>query len=131
MEKHSVFPRSAPILTALLFLAGSLAGCSEDKSAAQAGPPPAPQVTVAKPVKKLVTDYDEYVGRFVALDYVEVRARVSGYLDKIHFTDGQMVKVGDPLFTIDRRPFQAALDQAKASIEQGKANLAFTQADLE
>jgi RND family efflux transporter MFP subunit len=131
MEKHSVFPRSAPILTALLFLAGSLAGCSEDKSAAQAGPPPAPQVTVAKPVKKVVTDYDEYVGRFVALDYVEVRARVSGYLDKIHFTDGQMVKVGDPLFTIDRRPFQAALDQAKASIEQGKANLAFTQADLE
>ncbi len=64
-------------------------------------------------------------GGFVALDYVEVRARVSGYLDKIHFTDGQMVKVGDPLFTIDRRPFQAALDQSTASIEQGKANLAF------
>lgn len=125
-----MFQRSAPIVAALLFLCTGMLGCSEEKSVAQTAPPPPPQVTVAKPVKKVVTDFDEYVGRFVALDYVEVRARVSGYLDKIHFTDGQMVKVGDPLFTIDRRPFQAALDQAKASIEQGKANLAFAEADL-
>lgn len=123
--------RSAPIVAAMLFLSTAIAGCSEEKSAAQAAPPPPPQVTIAKPVKKVVTDYDEYVGRFVALDYVEVRARVSGYLDKIHFKDGQMVKVGDPLFTIDRRPFQASLDQAEAAIEQGKANLAFAKADLE
>jgi RND family efflux transporter MFP subunit len=87
-------------------------------------------VTVAKPVKTLVTDYDEYVGRFVAVDYVEVRARVSGYLDSIHFTDGQLVKAGDPLFTIDRRPFQAVLDQTKAAVEQSKANLAFAEAEL-
>jgi len=87
-------------------------------------------VTVAKPVKKLVSDFDEYVGRFVAVDFVEVRARVSGYLDSIHFTDGQLVKAGDPLFTIDRRPFQAALDQAQAAIEQAKANLAFAESDL-
>jgi len=87
-------------------------------------------VTVAKPVKKLVSDYDEYVGRFVAVDFVEVRARVSGYLDKIQFTDGQLVKAGDPLFTVDRRPFQASLDQAKASVEQAQANLAFADADL-
>ncbi len=126
-----MFERSAPIIVAFLFLSAALSGCSEEKSSAQAAPPPPPQVTVAKPIKKLVSDYDEYVGRFVAIDYVEVRARVSGYLDKIHFTDGQLVKVGDPLFTIDRRPFQAALDQATASIEQGKANLAFTQSDLE
>lgn len=123
--------RSAPILAALLFLSAGMSGCSEEKSAAQTAPPPPPQVTVAKPIKKVVTSYDEYVGRFVAIDYLEVRARVSGYLDKIHFTDGQMVKVGDPLFTIDRRPFQAALDQAKASIEQGKANLAFAESDLQ
>ncbi|MFT3730982.1 MAG: efflux RND transporter periplasmic adaptor subunit [Hyphomicrobium sp.] len=125
-----MFQRSIAAVAALLLLAVGLAGCSEQKSAS-AAPPPPPQVTVAKPIKKVVTDYDEYVGRFVALDFVEVRARVSGYLDKIRFTDGQMVKVGDPLFTIDRRPFQAALDQAKASIEQGKANLAFAQSDLE
>ncbi len=126
-----MFVRSGAIVAVLLLLSAGLSACSEEKSAAQAAPPPPPQVTVAKPTRKVVTDYDEYVGRFVALDYVEVRARVSGYLDKIHFTDGQMVKAGDSLFTIDRRPFQAALDQSTASIEQGKANLAFAQADLE
>jgi RND family efflux transporter MFP subunit len=102
----------------------------KSESVAQTEAPPPPEVTVAKPVKKLVTDYDEYVGRFVAVDYVEVRARVSGYLDSIHFTDGQLVKAGDPLFTIDRRPFQAALDQTKAAVEQSKANLAFAKAEL-
>ncbi|MBS0233698.1 MAG: efflux RND transporter periplasmic adaptor subunit [Proteobacteria bacterium] len=130
MENERVLQRSAPIVAVLLLLSGGVSGCSEEKSAAQAAPPPPPQVTVAKPIKKVVTNYDEYVGRFVPVDYVEVRARVSGYLDKIHFTDGQMVKVGDPLFTIDRRPFQAVYDQAKASIEQSKANLAFAQSDL-
>jgi RND family efflux transporter MFP subunit len=59
-----------------------------------------------------------------------VRARVSGYLDVIHFQDGQMVKKGDLLFTIDRRPFEASLDQARANLEQAKANLAFAESDL-
>ncbi len=108
-----------------------LSACGEDKTAAQSAAPPPPQVTVAKPTKKVVSDFDEYVGRFVAFDSVEVRARVSGYLEKIHFTDGQMVKVGDPLFTIDRRPFQAAVDQANAAIVQAEANVAFAQSDLE
>ncbi len=61
---------------------------------------------------------------------VEIRARVTGYLDQVHFTDGQMVKQGDLLFTIDRRPFQTALDQAKATLAQVRANLAFAEADL-
>jgi RND family efflux transporter MFP subunit len=87
-------------------------------------------VSVAKPEQKLVTDHDEYVGRFVALDFVEVRARVSGYLEKILFQDGQLVKQGDPLFTIDPRPFQATVEQAKAAVEQAKANLAFAESDL-
>lgn len=117
-------------MVSLLLLSASLSACDDNKSAAQTTAPPAPQVTVAKPVKKLVSDFDEYVGRFVAVDFVEVRARVSGYLDSIHFTDGQLVKAGDPLFTIDRRPFQAALDQAQAAIEQAKANLAFAESDL-
>jgi RND family efflux transporter MFP subunit len=129
-ETKRLFDRSLLIATSLL-LSTFLSACSENKPAAQTAPPPAPQVTVAKPTKKLVSDYDEYVGRFVALDYVEVRARVSGYLDSIHFVDGQMVKVGDPLFTIDRRPFQAALDQVKASVRQAEANLAFAQSDLQ
>jgi RND family efflux transporter MFP subunit len=82
------------------------------------------------PVRRDVVDYDEYVGRFVAVDAVEVRARVSGYLDKIHFIDGQLVKQGDLLFTIDRRPFQTAYDQAQANLAQARANLAFAEADL-
>jgi RND family efflux transporter MFP subunit len=116
----------------LLLLTASLSACSDEKSNAQtAAAPPPPSVTVAKPVKKLVSDFDEYVGRFVAVDFVEVRARVSGYLEKIHFTDGQLVKAGDPLFTIDRRPFEAALDQSKAAVKQAQANLAFAEADLQ
>jgi RND family efflux transporter MFP subunit len=77
-----------------------------------------------------VTDYDEYVGRFLAVDMVEIRARVSGYLEKVHFKDGQMVKQGDPLFTIDRRPFDATAAQARANLAQARANLAFATSDL-
>ena len=90
-----------------------------------------PKVTVAKPAKRLVADQDEYVGRFVAVDAIEVRARVSGYLDAIHFKDGQLVKKGDLLFTIDRRPFEASLAQAQANLAQARANLAYAEADLE
>lgn len=123
--------RARSALAAALFLALPLAACGESQNAGSgAAAPPAPKVTVAKPTQKLVSDYDEYVGRFVAYDFVEVRARASGYLDKIHFTDGQLVKAGDDLFTIDRRPFEASLDQAKAAVEQAKANLAFAVADL-
>ena len=98
---------------ALLSLA-LLAGCEPAQPRAAGGPPPAPKVTVAKPVMRAVADQDEYVGRFVAVDSVEVRARVSGYLDQIHFRDGQTVQQGDLLFTIDKRSFQNTLDQARA-----------------
>jgi multidrug efflux system membrane fusion protein len=106
-----------------------LAGCGESQQPTRAAPPP-PTVTVSKPVTRTVVDQDEYVGRFVAVDSVEIRARVSGYLDSVNFTDGQTVKKGDLLFTIDRRPYQTALDQARANLTQARANLAFTEADL-
>ena len=112
----------------LVLLAGALAGCGEG-APKQAAPPP-PTVTVAKPQKSQVTDFDEYVGRFVAVDMVEVRARVSGYLEKIQFEDGQIVKQGDPLFVIDRRPFETTVAQAKATLAQARANQAFAEADL-
>ena len=115
---------------ALPLLAATLAGCDQQQTQAKAAPPPPPQVTVAHPMRKTVADEEEYVGRFVAVDAVEVRARVSGYLEAIHFRDGQLVKAGDKLFTIDRRPFQTARDQAQATLEQAKANLAFAEADL-
>lgn len=120
----------ARLAVPLSLVAALLGGCGEAQTQAQGAPPPPPQVSVAKPVQKMVTERDEYVGRFVAFDYVEVRARVSGYLEKIHFKDGQIVKQGDPLFTIDRRPFQTVLEQAKAAVEQAKANLAFAESDL-
>jgi RND family efflux transporter MFP subunit len=113
---------------AALLLASLLAACG-DSAPKQATPPP-PAVTVANPVQRKINDFDEYVGRFVAVDSVEVRARVSGYLEKVHFTDGQNVKEGDLLFTIDRRPFQNAVDQARATLTQQRANLAYAEADL-
>ena len=111
------------------FLALALSACGEAPQQ-QAAPPP-PTVTVAKPVQRTIVDQDEYVGRFVAVESVEIRSRVSGYLDKIHFKDGEIVKQGDPLFTIDRRPFQNTLDQARANLAQVKAGLAFTESDLQ
>ena len=118
---------AAVLLTAAALSA--LAGCGQGQQK-QAGPPPPPAVTVANPEQRTVVDQDEYVGRFVAVDAVEVRARLSGYLSEIHFTDGQLVKKGDLLFTIDRRPFSIALEQMRANLAQARANLAFTEADL-
>jgi multidrug efflux system membrane fusion protein len=116
--------RIGAVLTAAL-----LVSCGQGQQQQDAAAPPT--VTVANPVARTVVDQDEYVGRFVAVDSVEVRARLSGYLSDIHFTDGQMVQKGDLLFTIDRRPFQIALEQMKANLAQARANLAFTEADLQ
>jgi multidrug efflux system membrane fusion protein len=112
----------------VLSLATLVVGCGESAQK-QAAPPP-PTVTIAKPVKRTVSDFDEYVGRFVAVSSVEVRARVSGYLEGVHFKDGQTVKQGDLLFTIDKRPFQNAVDQGRANLSTAKSNLAFTEADF-
>src|SRR6185295_9924845 len=126
----AVKPRArVAALCASLGLGLVLAGCEGDAPRAAPAAPP-PQVTVARPATKMVTDHDEFVGRFVAVDAVEIRARVSGYLDAIHFTDGQFVKQGDLLFTIDRRPFQVALDQARANLAQAKANVIYATTDL-
>jgi RND family efflux transporter MFP subunit len=122
---------SIPLRAALVLLLGTLlAGCERQQSQAHKGAPAPALVTVANPIKKTVADTDEYVGRFVAIESVEIRARVSGYLDANHFQDGQLVKKGDLLFTIDRRPFEASLEQARANLAQAKANLAFAESDL-
>ena len=124
----SLMPSSARALAAAaIALACLLTGCGQGQKQAAAPPP---KVTVAKPVERTIVDQDEYVGRFVPVDVVEIRARVSGYLDRIHFIDGQIVKQGDLLFTIDKRPFQNTADQSRANLETAKSNLAFTQSDL-
>jgi RND family efflux transporter MFP subunit len=106
-----------------------VAGAVTAQAQAPGGPPP--PVTVAKPVVKEVVEYDDFTGRFEATDSVEIRARVSGYLDSVAFQDGAIVKKGDPLVVIDRRPYKAALDQAQASVVSAQARLNFAQADLE
>jgi len=127
----TAFAAPTLLVLATLGLVGGLAGCEPAQPRAAAGPPASPQVTVAKPTRRLIADYDEYVGRFVPVDSVEVRARVSGYLDAVHFQDGQIVKTGDPLFTIDRRPFEATLAQTQANLAQARATLAFATNELE
>ena len=119
---------SVRLAATALLLAPALVACGQNQQQ-QAAPPP-PTVTVAKPVQRGVIDMDEYVGRFVAVDSVEIRARVSGYLEQVHFRDGQIVKAGDLLFTVDKRPFQNAVDQSRANLAQARANLAFAEADL-
>jgi RND family efflux transporter MFP subunit len=121
-----------PGLLAALFAIAALgsAACDQGERKSAQAPPPPPQVTVVNPVAKTVVDRDEYVGRFVAVDFVEIRARVSGTLETVHFTDGQFVKQGDLLFTIDRRPFQVALEEARANLAQAKANLTYAVTDL-
>jgi len=122
----SAIPRR--IRAALIVAIGlSVASCGDSQK--QGAAPPPPQVTVAAPVKRQVTDFDEYVGRFIAVNSVEVRARVSGYLDGVHFKDGQLVKDGDLLFTIDKRSFENAAAQSRASLAAAQSNLAFTEAD--
>ena len=88
-----------------------------------------PQVTVAKPLASRVAQWDEFTGRFEAMERVEVRPRVSGYIDKVHFRDGSIVKQGDLLFTIDQRPFQLAVEFAQADVVRTKAQVVLDEAD--
>jgi len=100
-------------------------------ASAQGAPPQAPPVTVAKPVVKDIIERTDFIGRFDAVDQVDIRARVSGYLDKIHFEDGTLVKAGDLLFTIDPRPYRNALEQAQATVTSSQVRLEFAQSDLD
>lgn len=90
----------------------------------------APPVTVAAPLVQDVVDWDEYVGRFEAIEDVEVRPRASGYLQGVHFRDGEIVRKGQLLFTVDPRQAQAALAQARAELAQAKATLANARTEL-
>lgn len=88
-------------------------------------------VTIAPPIAKRVTQWDEFSGRFEAVASVEVRARVSGFIDKLHFRDGQLVNVGDLLFTIDKRPFEIAVQSAEAEVARNKAQVDIAELQVE
>lgn len=92
--------------------------------------PPPPEVTISLPEKKEVTDDLEFTGNTKALESVEIRARVQGFLDRMNFEPGQKVKAGDLLFVIDPRPFQARVDQAEASLNGKQADLQLKEANL-
>ena len=108
-----------------------LASCGEKQQAQAPGGPPPPSVSVANPVEKKVVEWDEYTGRFDSVDTVEVRARISGVLNEVKFTDGAVVKKGDLLFVIDPRPFQRVLDRDRAALQGAKVQVEFAQKDLE
>src|SRR5882724_11115208 len=116
------------ITGALLTTSLALAGCDSKPPAAAGAPPP---VTVARPIQKTITEWDEYTGRFAAVSTVEVRARVSGFIDSIHFKDGDVVKQGDLLFIIDPRPYRIAVEQAKADLERARAKLEIASLDVQ
>jgi RND family efflux transporter MFP subunit len=97
------------------------AGCAKSGDAAQAPPPP--QVSVATVLEKRVKDWDEFTGRFQAVETVEIRPRVSGYIDRVAFKEGGQVKRGDLLFVIDPRPYQADYDRAAADLKRAKTAL--------
>lgn len=123
----------AAFTTSLLLAATLLAACDRaqpDAAASGQASRPPPPVDVATPLVKPVVEWDEYTGRFEAVQRVEVRARVSGYLDAVQFTDGDIVSKGDLLFVIDPRPFEAALARARAQEERAKASLALARAEL-
>jgi RND family efflux transporter MFP subunit len=102
----------------------------QGQQAASSAPPP-PPVTVAKPLVKELREWRDFTGQFAAPDAVEIRARVSGYLESVNFTDGQLVKQGDLLFVIEPKPFEIALENAKAQLAQAEAQLQLAQAQLE
>ncbi len=114
------------ILLAIGLLAGT--GCSGKMPAAVQPQPP--KVTVAMPERRTIVEYVEFPGQTDAVGEVEVRARVSGYIVKIHFEDGQEVKQGDVLFEIDPRPYQLALDRATGELAHSRALLETAKADV-
>jgi multidrug efflux system membrane fusion protein len=113
-------------LTMIALLAASLPG----HSSAQDGPP-ALSVTVAPPLAKRIKTWDEYSGRFEAVARVEVRPRVSGFVEEVHFKDGSLVKAGDLLFTLDKRPFAIAAESAKAEIARQEAQVLLADTEVE
>jgi RND family efflux transporter MFP subunit len=119
--------RTVKIVAASVLMTVALYGCSQGS---EAQTPPAPSVTVAVPLVQAVQDWDEFTGRFEATQSVEVRARVGGYISGVHFRDGDFVRRGQLLFTLDPRPAQAALASARAQLAQAQAQLTLARSEL-
>ena len=114
----------------MLLLGVTLTGCGEKPPQAAAAPPP-PPVTVAPPVKRTVTDWDEFTGRFQAVEEVQVRARVGGAVTNVEFRDGAIVHAGDLLYVIDSRPFEAVAEQADGQLSDARAKAELAKRELD
>jgi membrane fusion protein, multidrug efflux system len=110
------------------FTHGTTSGAVSAAQAADA-PPPATEVDVAVVLSQTITDWQSYSGRLEAIDHVDVRPLVAGTIVAVHFKDGALVKKGDPLFTIDPRPYQAEVDRAAAQVAAAKARAIYTSTD--
>src|SRR5690349_24890626 len=113
----------------MLVAALALTGCGDKPPAPAAAA--APPVTVAQPVKRTVTDWDEFTGRFEAVEEVQVRPRVGGYVTNVEFKDGDMVHAGDLLYVIDSRPFEAVAAQADGQLADARAKTELAKRDLD
>jgi len=114
------------VLASAITLSLVLAGCGSQAAEKAGGPPPA-DVNVASVLQKNVRQWDEFTGRIAAIESVELRPRVSGYIDRVAYQEGQEVKKGDLLFVIDQRPYQAQLAQAQAQLERGRSDAKLAQ----
>jgi RND family efflux transporter MFP subunit len=124
--------RHTPLLLAAVSAAVlTLSACARNAAADSHVAPPAPQVTVAAAISRKVSDFDEFTGRFEAVERVEVRPRVSGYIASVNFKEGSEVKKGDVLFVIDPRPYQAERDRAAAGLAQARSQLALARSERE
>ncbi|OHV07538.1 efflux transporter periplasmic adaptor subunit [Kushneria phosphatilytica] len=114
--------RLPPLVLATALLGSILlTGCDSQAEEAQQAPP-SPEVSVAEVLVQGVRYWDEFTGRIEAVETVELRPRVAGYIERINYTEGQLVKAGDVLFVIDQRPYQAALSRARAELQRAEAN---------
>src|SRR5215468_7350794 len=118
-----------PTVLLVMTLLLAAAGCGEKHPEAVATPPPV--VEVAQPVERTVTDYQVFTARTQAVQSVDIKARVTGYVTKILFTDGQDVAAGAVLFQIDDRPYKAALEEAKGTLDVAKAAIVKAQAEYD
>ena len=118
------------IFALLLSIPVLVAGCGQSQSQGSGGPPPPPQVSVAAVIEKEVNEWDEFTGRLEAVERVEIRPRISGYVEKVYFRQGAEVKKGDLLFGIDPRPLQAELARAEADLARANTKLELAKSDL-
>ncbi len=132
LENHAMSGRARLVLWLIVgtVALGTYRHLATVEAVAQTAAAP-PLVTVSNPLQRDIVEWDEYTGQFAAVVYVEIRARVSGYLTEIHFADGEIVKKGDLLFVIDPRPFEIARDSAEAQIAQAQARLDLANSQLQ